>query len=55
MKLPYQNNYAVQLASGNYISESSLHEGLVLVFDNIEQAKALADSLDNAHVMELSE
>jgi hypothetical protein len=55
LTLPFQNNYAVQLANGNYISESSLHEGLVLIFDNIEQAQALVDCLDEAYIMELSE
>lgn len=55
MTLPFKNNYAVQLANGNYITEGSLHEGLVLVFDNIEQARAVANALDDAHVMEISE
>lgn len=50
---PFLQNYGVKLKSGGYLAEAPLHNGgLILVFDSHESAKAVADSLDDATVME---
>lgn len=50
---PFLHNYGIKLKSGSYLAEAPLHEGgLILVFDSHESAKAVADSLDDATVME---